>query len=103
MFAIQGLMGTIVSPNYAKDVSEVYCKMAPKLITMPYPALPLYSLYFSGIGLNGDLDLVLPSWIPNWQHLAENQPSLMPGQTKVNAGFEIGFRPEMLEWLRPQS
>jgi hypothetical protein len=102
VFAVQGLTGTIVPPDYTMDVSEVYCKLATRLVALRSSKGYLYSLIYAGKSLHANSQIDLPSWVPDWQSLVDRRPVQMPDQD-VNGGFEPGSGPTVLIGHRLQA
>ena len=68
IFALQGLTGNIIQPDYDKSVLEVYYELASKWISRSPQSLEV--LLYSGRGFGLPEQFGLPSWVVDWQGIS---------------------------------
>lgn len=69
IFALQGLLGNVIIPDYSKSTSEVYSGLMSKWIANTGD-LDLLRYAGAALHLPEEPELSLPSWTPNWQGIS---------------------------------
>ena len=69
VFALQGLLGNIIPPDYSRSTIEVYSSLVAKYIEI---LQDLNILHFSGTAIYppGTVEPGTPSWVPDWQAIS---------------------------------
>ncbi|KAF2248565.1 hypothetical protein BU26DRAFT_338233 [Trematosphaeria pertusa] len=103
VFALQGLLGNFITPDYGKSPSEVFCELTSRWIETTGD---LYHLRFAGttLQLPETPGLSLPSWVPDWQGIsfADSWQAFPALASNSNIGLDIlcVTQPRVLDELR---
>jgi hypothetical protein len=67
IFALQGILNNLYSPDYRKSTRDVYCEYARDWVN---ETAGLDVLIYHGLMHNHENQFKLPSWVPDWQKLS---------------------------------
>ena len=106
IFGLQALApDAIPSPDYTMSVRQVYCEVAPKLVSQG----PMFLTFFfnhSGFGQDFYDDFQLPSWVPNWDFISKATRrreihTVAPSNSEWPSDMSISINRDLSENIHP--